>query len=463
MVLVLVALGVGLGVGFAAATGSLPQAFQEAVEGFPTDPPFDDTRAAAFASVWPTGTHAIPLPRLFVDLSPGARGARGESAPGADQGALDRARDWQQAVASQLIDDSPRWPLITLTASELLLGDTRVMTAAEGNIEHENEHSVYPRKARSQVHPLALMLGAIGREPDPSRDEKLRERFASDAPLGNQIERLFTASREDLQQYFLGKKAPPAPGARPDLFLERRVRVALPGDTPYQTLLALLDSAAHEGFRECLLLTEGPALAPRREGSRTEGPALAPRRGAILWEHGRGVHGHATAAPVVQIDLLVVPEGVALRTDEGPVGPGCTAGEGLTFPREPASPTALADCLRQLYAARPEAQESNDAIWADPGLPVHRIYETLLLLQPLLLPWRAAGLDADGHYPRLFAAPAPSSIEEWQRNPPPARGGQSHPLAAGRHGRLPPRVAGSHRPVSSPDFPPLPLGLAHSP
>lgn len=396
---VLLVLGAGL---LGPARPQWPRAFQEAMDGL-LDPPFDDTKAGALAAVWPTRRHAIPLPRLFVPSAP-------EAAPAPE------AVAWHQAVASQLAPAPKDRPILTLADHEIWLGDTHVMgvPALPAVIEDDR---YYPYSYTTGDRSLSFMLRDLGTRHPSYAGQMLRTRLTRSDSLLSTFEALHRASLEDIQAYLSGADRAPE---NLDLPRDGRLRVLVPGDTPYLTWLGLLDTAAGAGLGQYYLLTGGTALSP--------GP------GAIRWGYGSWSHSHCVPVATMQIDLLVVPEGVALRTDEGPFGPGCVAGEGLTFPREPGSPTDLAECIRQLDDARPDVRHYHNAIWADPTLPVHRMYEALLLLQPLL----RSRHDREDHspdgmvsdspdavlsayplsaYPRLRVSPAATSVEEWQRSP----------------------------------------------
>jgi hypothetical protein len=365
-----------------------------------TDPPFDGSRSARLAARWPAGAHAIPPPRLFA-----------ATADGVSPGATPEAIGWHREAASLLASDRQELPILTLAAHEVWLGDTHVTSVPPvvAPIDRERRD---PFWYSWNDYSLSSMLQDLARQRGPVVGQELGAKLTGDTSWLTKFEALYRAPLADLRAVFSGRGAPAVGTNSP---WNRGIRVLVPGDTPFQTWLALVNTATGAEFNRYFLLTEGTALSP--------GP------GAIRWGVGSWGHSHCMPVKTMQIDLLVLPEGVALRTDEGPVGPGCSTGEGLTFPRETATPRDLADCVHKLDDARPEVRHYHNAIWADPALPVHRLYETLLLLQPLLRTRHDSedhdsdlgmapfmdGLFSD--YPRLIASPAPVSVEEWQRHP----------------------------------------------
>lgn len=89
-------------------------------------------------------------------------------------------------------------------------------------------------------------------------------------------------------------------------------------------------------------------------------------------------------SPPLNLVVLILPEGIALKTASGHVAPGCReVGRGVTVPRVDGKldlPSLVA-CARALKAQKPSfAQETLVTLTESPALPVGELFDVAIAL-----------------------------------------------------------------------------------
>lgn len=90
----------------------------------------------------------------------------------------------------------------------------------------------------------------------------------------------------------------------------------------------------------------------------------------------RGKDQHGRPPPSLGFALVIVEDGVALRTSSGAIGRGCESGAGPAIARVGASYdwAGLRACAAKIKAASPDFEgETEVKILADPGVPYHTL------------------------------------------------------------------------------------------
>ena len=271
-------------------------------------------------------------------------------------------------------------PLVTLTESALYLGSTYVTTApGTGPTDH------FRGSSELQIPALFGML------------EALRAPAAPGASAG--------------KERFLVPESTSSTGAEAEEEPRReRIRLLVAETVSYRALVEVIYTAGQAGFSTGYLLARGPG----QEGV-----------GALEWQAPR--YGGCRSCERVTLGVLLLPDGIAVRSDEFPIGPDCTGnGPGLTLPG-PASPSQtlkLMSCIANARASvsrQPEDRVEGPAlplqgivpvcptvtvrVSAHPSTHIRDVYEVLLALR-----------EPDGALPELGVAI--SSLEAWPTEPP---------------------------------------------
>ena len=269
-------------------------------------------------------------------------------------------------------------PLVTLTESALYLGRTYVTTApGTGPADR------YRGSSELRIPGLFSMLEALrapsGPGPAPGMEPFLVPESTANTPVEDE-------PRSD------------------------RLRLHVAETVPYRAMVEVLYTAGQAGFSTVYLLARGPA----QEGM-----------GALEWQAPR--YGGCTSGERATIGVLLLPDGVALRSDEKPIGPDCIGnGLGLTLPG-PADPSRipkLVSCIAKargsvsgqpvedrvegpahpLQALLAACPTSTVRVSAHPSTPIRDVYEVLLALR-----------EPDGALPELGVAI--SGLEAWPTHP----------------------------------------------
>jgi hypothetical protein len=269
-------------------------------------------------------------------------------------------------------------PLVTLTESALYLGSTYVTTApGAGPTDH------YRGSSELQIPALFSMLEAL-RAPSAPGASPGTERLLVPESTSTPVE-----------------EEPRA----------ERIRLHVAETVPYRALVEVLYTAGQAGFSAVYLLARGPSQG---------------EVGALEWQAPR--YGGCTSGGRVTIGVLLLPDGVAVRSDEKPMGPDCIGdGPGLTLPG-PADPSRipkLVSCIakaRGSVSGQPEEDRVEGPahplqalvaacptitvrLSAHPSTPIRDVYEALLALR-----------EPDGALPDLGVAIP--SLEAWPTRPP---------------------------------------------
>ena len=189
-----------------------------------------------------------------------------------------------------------------------------------------------------------------------------------------------------------------------------RIRLLVAETVSYRALVEVLYTAGQAGFSTAYLLARGPGQAGV---------------GALEWQAPR--YGGCTSRERVTIGVLLLPDGVAVRSDEKPLGPDCSGtGPGLTLagPADPSRTLKLISCIakaRGSVSGQPEEDRvegpahplqallaacptSTVRVSAHPSTPIRDVYEVLLALR-----------EPDGALPELGVAI--SGLEAWPTQP----------------------------------------------
>ncbi len=267
-------------------------------------------------------------------------------------------------------------PLVTLTPRSLLLGDTRVTGAPD--------------------------LASLGESGFGGKDKR--------EPGALQIVPLF-----DMLEAAHSSRSPPSPPVEIEPELPRDgLRLLLFENAPYRALIELLYTAGQANFSHIFLIARGP-------GQRGIDGAI---EWSPSWYNGphRGYPGEG-----MTVDVLLLPSGIALRTDRGAVGPGCGEGDGLSLPGIAKENifSELRGCIRKLRQARPEATEPQVTLGAHPSTPVHLVYDAILALR-----WPGE-IEGPSSGPGLTLPVSPTSVQAWQSPREPSRRPERRPNGQG--------------------------------
>jgi len=302
----------------------------------------------------------------------GTRAAPSSSAPAIDRLEAPRLARSVPALPEGATDS----PLVTLTESALYLGRTYVTTAPGTGAADR-----YRGSSELRIPGLFGMLEALrapsGPGPAPGTEPFLVPESTSNTPVEDE---------------------------RPD-----RLRLHVTETVPYRALVEVLYTAGQAGFSTVYLLARGPGQEAV---------------GALEWQAPR--YGGCTSGEHVTIGVLLLPDGVAVRSDEKPIGPDCIGnGPGLTLPG-PADPSRipkLVSCIakaRGSVSGQPEVRVEGPAhplqallatcptsavrVSAHPSTPIRDVFEALLALR-----------EPDGALPELGVAI--SGLEAWPTRP----------------------------------------------
>ncbi len=271
-------------------------------------------------------------------------------------------------------------PLVTLTESALYLGSTYVTTApGAGPTDH------FRGSSELEIPALFSMLEAL-RATSEQGASPSKERFL--------VPESTSSTRAEAEE-------------EPR---RERIRLLVAETVSYRALVEVIYTASMAGFSTGYLLARGPG----QEGV-----------GALEWQAPR--YGGCTSCERVTLGVLLLPDGIAVRSDEEPLGPDCVGtGPGLTLPgpAEPSQTLKLVSCIakaRAWVSRQPKDQVEGPALTlqalvpvcptvtvrvsAYPSTHIRDVYEVLLALR-----------EPNGALPELGVAI--SGLEAWPTKPP---------------------------------------------
>ncbi len=198
-------------------------------------------------------------------------------------------------------------------------------------------------------------------------------------------------------------RAPPDGGVEPS-----EIRLLLSPEAPYRAFAELIYTLGGARYATVYLLARGP----NQEGLET----------ALVWHAPR--YGRRTN-DAAHLEILLLPDAAALRTDREAIGPGCRPGLGVTLPALTAASAfeALRTCLERLDRG-PEPEAPTVTLTAHPSTPMGLVYEVMAVLRSVLPP-DEVGPDT----PLQLGAPVTTTVDEWQSAPERAREARRRELA----------------------------------